>query len=940
MLALLSLLSSAAVLADGHRTNLDDEGADAVIRLEFGLRHPAPRDWEGAVSAVRGEVLTLWGWHFSRPDRVGEQGRFAFRVRKFSPEEATYQPPYELPQGRMVLPNGVLASLASSAATQVRVETNHGDFQFDLIELRAAGRLTFLEGDAAAVYTPAVRALTRGEASQHDFPAAAEVNGELYIAWTTYHNEANTLYLARRDGGDWETRRVTPSWGDYYGTAVSGDPEGRVHVLYSEYLDGRWRLVDRVYEPGEDRWLSKRYVAPEGDRQFFPQAVQDAQGRPWAVWQEFGERDLDIRAARYEDGGWSEPIRVSSSAANDWSPALAAAPDGAIWFAWDSYDAGHYDVFVRAWRDGRLEEPQRVTSAPTRDAFPSIAVDSRNRVWLAWAEAGPKWGKDWGVLGKPGTQLRAGSSIRLARFAGGRWEEPAEPLEANVPAWMADRHEYPFLAIGANDVPYVFFRKQIHRLPILEHGLKLKFGDHERLLQPWYDTVRGMSSMHVIGFDGADWLPVRELPLSMGGAYAQLSSAERARGTAIVWPTDGRTYLDPHVRSSQLRWAELELGDALVEEESMQPFVSRPGAEDLSLSREREDLRRVRAARWQDAEPLRLYRGDLHRHTDLSADSELDGDILYAYRYALDPGALDFLAVTDHSGAERLHYYQYQWWRSRQIATMFHRPDRFVTFFGYERTVTFPGGHRNVISARRALEPVPISDEEFTGAESWAERLYPSLLAGGDIAIAHTTAGGGGTDWRDGDPRAEPVVEIFQALRGSYEEPGTPSKANGTPNEAGFVWNAWRKGRKLGLIANSDHNSTHQSYACVYAPRLTQDAILRGIRQRRTFAATDNIVLRFAAFDENGTRYKMGREMATAAKPRFEIEVDGTDAITRLELIRDGEIIHTDASGRRTLRLAYVDNSPVAGETFYHVRLVQEDGQIAWSSPIWVRSNR
>ena len=137
---------------------------------------------------------------------------------------------------------------------------------------------------------------------------------------------------------------------------------------------------------------------------------------------------------------------------------------------------------------------------------------------------------------------------------------------------------------------------------------------------------------------------------------------------------------------------------------------------------EKRDIEAVRAARWQKD---RLFRGDLHRHTDISADADRDGDILDTYRYAIDAAALDFLAVTDHSGAQRLNYYRYDWWRNRQIATLFDNPGRFVTFFAYERTVTYPGGHRNIISARRDAQPFRISDEEFSGVKSYATRLFP-----------------------------------------------------------------------------------------------------------------------------------------------------------------------------------------------------------------------
>ena len=147
---------------------------------------------------------------------------------------------------------------------------------------------------------------------------------------------------------------------------------------------------------------------------------------------------------------------------------------------------------------------------------------------------------------------------------------------------------------------------------------------------------------------------------------------------------------------------------------------------------------------------MRLFRGDFHRHTDISADADRDGDILDTYRYALDAASLDFMAITDHSGA-RTELLSLRLVAEPAIATLFDNPGHFVTFFGYERTVTYPGGHRNVISANRDAQPFRISDKEFSGVESYGTRLFPYLKSRGDIAIPHTTATGGGTTGMQGD---------------------------------------------------------------------------------------------------------------------------------------------------------------------------------------------
>ncbi len=918
------------------RTVLHHPSATRVVKLEFGLRSTEPTRWTGSASVSPGQIHSAWGWHFNRPDRIVGSNGWDLEAREAMLSDAGYSLREALPRGITILPNGVYLSVEAVPSAVVSVETNRGRFQFKLSDLDTKGRLKFHDGDVAAVAAPPVRALTRGEASQHDFPAAVRTEDGLFVAWTTFHNEANVLYLAWRKDADWQTRRVTPKWGDYSGTAIAAGPAGRIHVIWSEYEDGRWRLVDRAFDPKTDAWDDEVYVSPAGHRQYFPVAATAADGSPWVAWQEFRGQDLDIMAARQEDGHWSEAVRVSDSDANDWAPDIAAAPDGSVWVAWDSYERGSYGIYVRRLH-GQGEDPVlELPPDPNRAMEPSIAVDDRNRVWVAWAETGPNWGKDWGVLGRPGTSIRSSSDVRLARYSDGSWSEPVSPLKESVPAWMSEMHEYPSLFIGEGGVPYVFFRRMMLRHPVAEHELRVKFGADERTLQPWYDTIRGMSRIQVTGFDGASWLPVRDVPLSVAGAYAQLALARVEGGADVVWPADGRTYEDPHVRTSQIRHARYSLDADYAGEERLRPLE--PSADEFvdAAPTEAADLARVRAARWQEKEPLRLFRGDLHRHSDLSADSQRDGDVLLQYRYALDAGALDFLAVTDHSGAERLHFYQYQWWRTRQIATMFSQPGRFATFFGYERTVTFPGGHRNIISTRRDMQPVPISDEEFTGNESWAERLYPSLLRHGDIAIAHTTAGGGGTDWRDNDPRAEPVVEVFQALRGSYEEPNSPAKA-GTNQPAGFVWSAWKKGWRIGLLSNSDHESTHQSYACVWAPELTNTAILDAIKQRRSYAATDNIVLHFEARTAGPSPVKMGGELDADRPPELFIEATGTAPVASLEIIRSGEVVYSAEPGTAEVSVSFRDQSaPRSGSAHYYVRMVQADRQIVWSSPIWV----
>jgi len=130
--------------------------------------------------------------------------------------------------------------------------------------------------------------------------------------------------------------------------------------------------------------------------------------------------------------------------------------------------------------------------------------------------------------------------------------------------------------------------------------------------------------------------------------------------------------------------------------------------------------------------------------------------------------------------------------------------------------------------------------------------LYDYLSELGGICAAHTTGTDQGTDWRDNNPKVEPIVEIYQGIRSSYEHLGAPRVARRADESvsgfepAGMVWNALGLQYRLGFQASSDHVSTHISYAVALAENHTRAAILDAFKRRHCYAATDNILPRRA----------------------------------------------------------------------------------------------
>jgi hypothetical protein len=134
--------------------------------------------------------------------------------------------------------------------------------------------------------------------------------------------------------------------------------------------------------------------------------------------------------------------------------------------------------------------------------------------------------------------------------------------------------------------------------------------------------------------------------------------------------------------------------------------------------------------------------------------------------------------------------------------------------------------------------------------------------------------------------------------------------------------------------SSSDHISTHTSYACVLAENFTREGILDAIRKRHTYAATDNIVMDF----QIGTAI-MGDIVKSAGPPKLAVRIEGTAPIKTIDVIKNNTYIHQLKPNQQIAKFEYVDNASAPGESYYYVRVEQTDGQLAWSSPIWVTRN-
>ena len=66
-----------------------------------------------------------------------------------------------------------------------------------------------------------------------------------------------------------------------------------------------------------------------------------------------------------------------------------------------------------------------------------------------------------------------------------------------------------------------------------------------------------------------------------------------------------------------------------------------------------------------------------------------------------------------------------------------------------------------------------------------------------------------------------------------------------------------------------------------------------------------------------------------------EVRVRAPAPIDRVEVCRNNRFIYTNRPDGTEAELTFVDREPLQGRSYYYVRVVQKDEEIAWSSPVW-----
>lgn len=304
---------------------------------------------------------------------------------------------------------------------------------------------------------------------------------------------------------------------------------------------------------------------------------------------------------------------------------------------------------------------------------------------------------------------------------------------------------------------------------------------------------------------------------------------------------------------------------------------------------------------------------------------------------------------------------------SLQIAE-FNEEDRFITYLGSQWFSNDPTeGLRQLVFTKDNKPLLRKKDSKATSLK----KIYKSHTSKELISIpSFTMAKGLHYTFDDFNSEYEPVVEIYNAWGCSEctKQEGNlkPITANGkngveeTPD--GSIRKALNLGYRFGFVAGglddrgvfSGFYSSHQTQ---YTPGLTaiiassqsRDSLIQALRDRSCYATTGARMI--MGLDIAGL--PMGCILSTKAKPGLAYNryirgsVIGTTRLKTVEIIRNGTVVKTFSPSDDKLEFELDETAPLEDLVlrskvdgclfvYYYMRASQEDGHVAWTSPVWI----
>jgi hypothetical protein len=82
----------------------------------------------------------------------------------------------------------------------------------------------------------------------------------------------------------------------------------------------------------------------------------------------------------------------------------------------------------------------------------------------------------------------------------------------------------------------------------------------------------------------------------------------------------------------------------------------------------------------------------------------------------------------------------------------------------------------------------------------------------------------------------------------------------------------------------------------------------------------------------------MGDEFSTSELPLLKVKLRGTSKFAKVVIVKDAKYVYTTSPNTPEVEFSWRDNQPNKDKTsYYYVRAEQDNGELVWVSPLWIR---
>ncbi len=324
-----------------------------------------------------------------------------------------------------------------------------------------------------------------------------------------------------------------------------------------------------------------------------------------------------------------------------------------------------------------------------------------------------------------------------------------------------------------------------------------------------------------------------------------------------------------------------------------------------------------------------IYWGDIHGHTDISDGLAKTSDIYF--NFGKNSAFLDVCALTDHG--------HFDWPQTIDSVKKFYEPGKFVTLLAQEGGTT---DHYNYY----------YKDPDMPHIKGWPstnkdmlDELKKQFGKGNVITGPHHFTFNRGNDKYPFDEWDDDIVRFVElySSHGCSEYLGNPRPCPGAAQDWKFMQTGVAKGRKFGVIGSSDSHTSQvgRSISAHYpngltafiAPKLDRESIWEAFFNYRVYATSfDRIYVDFSIDGQ-----QMGSTINKSSACRIKYYVLGKTDNMEVFLIHNNKEIRKDVTGSGLVEIS-VEIKPEDGSNFYYLRVVQDNGERAWSTPIWINA--